>query len=299
LELHRATDDTEKQARTLVCLGRALSRSGQTSEAVAVLQDALRVIGQGYPTLACWALAALEESAGEFNEFRKLVRQVYEEPHDLRSRQLPCWVEPTELTPFERRSLHNEFETAVLDVGWTWEDPLADCLYQAGRGLEVYAANGRALWDVNLSAPRLIRRIESEEFAVQVATAPAVEATPSIGGILLWTDSGNFARLERGALGEHDVMLVVRRNGRDAPVGRGRVSADRILLRIERCGSEIRALCSENGEEWYSVGRVDFGSGEPPVVGLYGIGWLQREIHPGAFPEGSAIRFESFEIWIP
>jgi hypothetical protein len=30
---------------------------------------------------------------------------------------------------------------------------------------------------------------------------------------------------------------------------------------------------------------------------LHAIGYIDRTIHPGAYPEGTAIRFESFRIW--
>jgi hypothetical protein len=32
-------------------------------------------------------------------------------------------------------------------------------------------------------------------------------------------------------------------------------------------------------------------------AGLHAIGAFDRMIYPGAYPEGTAIRFESFELW--
>jgi hypothetical protein len=34
-----------------------------------------------------------------------------------------------------------------------------------------------------------------------------------------------------------------------------------------------------------------------PEVGLHAIGSIDRTLYPGAYPEGTAIRFESFDLW--
>jgi hypothetical protein len=36
---------------------------------------------------------------------------------------------------------------------------------------------------------------------------------------------------------------------------------------------------------------------DPVQIGVYAIGDIDRTIYPGAYPDGTAIRFESFEIW--
>jgi hypothetical protein len=59
----------------------------------------------------------------------------------------------------------------------------------------------------------------------------------------------------------------------------------------------VNALCSANGEEWFTVGQVEFPVEDPVEVGLHAIGQIDRTIYPSAFPEGTAIRFESFEMW--
>jgi hypothetical protein len=60
---------------------------------------------------------------------------------------------------------------------------------------------------------------------------------------------------------------------------------------------EVSALCSTDGEQWYTVGHVAFPSESQLRVGLHAIGFIDRTIYHGAYREGTAIRFESFELW--
>jgi len=59
----------------------------------------------------------------------------------------------------------------------------------------------------------------------------------------------------------------------------------------------VRGLCGADGRNWFAVGHVDFPVRDPVEVGLYAIGSIDRVSYPGAYPEGTAIRFESFELW--
>ena len=84
-------------------------------------------------------------------------------------------------------------------------------------------------------------------------------------------------------------------------IGRGRLqvsdSSDHVFLRLERVGCRVKALCSTDGEEWFTVGSVEFPIEGPLRVGLHAIGNIDRTIYPGAYPDGTAIRFESFTMW--
>jgi hypothetical protein len=60
----------------------------------------------------------------------------------------------------------------------------------------------------------------------------------------------------------------------------------------------VNALCSPDGERWFTVGHAEFPVEDPVEVGLHAIGSIDRTIYPGAYPEGTAIRFEVFEVWI-
>ena len=70
---------------------------------------------------------------------------------------------------------------------------------------------------------------------------------------------------------------------------------ERTWLRLERAGSRVRALCSADGSEWFSAGEAEFPVEGPLEVGLFATGTIDRTIYHGAFPDGTAIRFEAFE----
>lgn len=74
--------------------------------------------------------------------------------------------------------------------------------------------------------------------------------------------------------------------GRGAPLHAGRV-----VLRVERRGDAARVLCSADGQEWFGVGEMTFPTHAAQVVGLHAIGIIDRILWPGAYPQGTAIRF--------
>jgi hypothetical protein len=73
--------------------------------------------------------------------------------------------------------------------------------------------------------------------------------------------------------------------------------SERVFLRLERVREQVRGLCSADGEDWFSVGQIDFPTEGPLQVGLHAIGMIDRTIYHGAYPDGTAIRFESFTLW--
>ena len=102
------------------------------------------------------------------------------------------------------------------------------------------------------------------------------------------------------------VYLQVGQN-QDAVIGRGRLPDAHhlqkaplaVYLRMERTGEHVRALCSVDGEMWFLVGETRFAVDEPIQVGVYANGEIYRSVHPGAFVDGTAIRFLSFQQWGP
>lgn len=73
--------------------------------------------------------------------------------------------------------------------------------------------------------------------------------------------------------------------------------SERIFLRLERHDSRVNALCSADEVEWFTVGYVEFPVEKPVEIGLYAIGSIDRTIYNGAYPDRTAIRFESFQLW--
>jgi hypothetical protein len=198
-------------------------------------------------------------------------------------------------------------KSKIQNGGWVWHDPFGDCSLTVRNGLEIRAANGRDLCHPNRSAPHLLRPIAGD-FALQAACRSVSKDMPAIGGLLLWRNKEHYLRLDWGSRGPHQVSVGGCLPGKqigarlwsgekDATIGRGRLVTERIFLRLERLGGNVRALCSADGQHWFTVGQVEFPAEEPLEAGLNAIGTIDRMIYPGAYPQGTAIRFEAFELW--
>jgi hypothetical protein len=139
-----------------------------------------------------------------------------------------------------------------------------------------------------------------------------------MGGLLIWIDATNYLRLDWGTGGSREITLTGCIGNRDALFGRGRLPPrsgegadlplERVWLRLEWVGGSARALCSADGETWYTAGRVALPSPpwEPTTsvgvrrgtqVGVYACGSIDRTLYHGAYPEGTAIRFEAFRAY--
>jgi DNA-binding SARP family transcriptional activator len=280
------------------------------------------------------ALSGLEEAFEDPEAFHAFCRRFREERPEIDELPFVQWfLEPAEPTPLgDGPPLCDDAFVSHLASDWMWEDPFDDCSFcvaslrsipehqRSGRsaseagtvqyGLEIHAANGRDLWYINRSAPRLLRRApEGEDFAVQTVCGPASTDRPAIGGLLLWKDKKNYLQLERGMRGTHEISFEGCLENADVIIGRGRLAvgesanrrmgkpANRIFLRLERVGHRVSALCSADGDQWFTVGDVEFSIEGPVQVGLHAIGIVDRTIFHGAYPDGTAIRFESFTIW--
>jgi hypothetical protein len=122
------------------------------------------------------------------------------------------------------------------------------------------------------------------DFAALTTCRANVAEKPAIGGIVICKDKESRVTIARGTWRRDDISF------------RGRLPGDQTFLRLERIGNGVRALCSSDGCEWLTVRRSDFATENPVDVGVYAIGDIDRIIQAGAFTQGSAIRFESFEL---
>jgi len=223
------------------------------------------------------------------------------------------YLEPSDIGAVNEPLLHRDEFAASLSADWDWQDPFGDCSFAVQNGLEIHAVNGRDLWHINLSAPRMLRavspvlsKVEGGNWAVQTVCVPVSEEKPTIGGLLVWRDRENYLRLDRGTTGEHDVFFGGCLENQDVVIGRGRLESanqrvsgpsGQVFLRLERIGERVNAFCSADGENWFTVGHVEFPVEDPLQVGLHAIGNIDRTIYHGAYPDGTAIRFESFQLW--
>ncbi len=249
-------------------------------------------------------LSSLDEAmadAVQFREFCASFRGAHPEAvevsltrHGVRLGQ--WYLEPATMRDFPRQVVHEEFRQP-LSSDWTWRDPSGDCSALTGAGLEIRAANGRDLWEANLSAPRVVRAV-SGDFAAQTVSGPARADRPGIGGLILWKDERNYVVLERGRWGASDVCLRACLKNEDQVIGRGRLVSDQLTLRLERVGNQVTGLCSNDGVHWQRVGLVDLSVADPVEVGIHAIGEIDRSIDNGAFPEGTAMRFAVFEEYL-
>jgi tetratricopeptide (TPR) repeat protein len=181
---------------------------------------------------------------------------------------------------------------------WQWHDPLGGCAHAWEEdGLLLSAANGCDLWYANLSAPCLLQTLPGSDFALETRCGPVARDRPAIGGLLLWHDRNNYLVLEHGRWGAADIAFRGCLDGEDCLIGRGWLPGEQMSLRLERRGSTVRALCSADGTAWFTAGDVAFPAREGGQVGVYAIGMIDRAIYHGAYPDGTAIRFESFELW--
>jgi DNA-binding SARP family transcriptional activator/tetratricopeptide (TPR) repeat protein/regulation of enolase protein 1 (concanavalin A-like superfamily) len=283
----------------LGCLAMA---QGNNGDAVSEFRQSIAPCGarwfaslRSVPRLLASRLGPLEAAYQDAAAFRAFCRRYREEDPEIRQSSLAqWWLEPAEVV-----DLSGPEDLTGLDApGWTWHDPFGDCAYTLDYGPVIRAANGRDMWHLNWSAPRLLREV-SGDFGAQTACMPAVEDRPTIGGLLLWKDKENYLHLDRGVFGAREITLIGCVENADVVIGRGWLyeASERILLRMERTGDRVRAYCSADGEHWYRVGQATFPVSDPVQIGVHAAGNIERAIYPGAYPNGTAIRFESFQLW--
>jgi tetratricopeptide (TPR) repeat protein len=297
-------------------LGRILVAQGERRAALTQYQEAVKRVDLEVLCRETRSLAVVlnsTESAYENEEdFRALCASWRESYPTLNESPLTQWyLEPAEiLAPRGQVEFRDAF-VDVLSPEWSWVDPMDDSWFKVQEGLEIHAANERGLWYINLGAPRVLRPT-SGDLAIETACSPC--GVPACGGLLIWKDSESYLLLDVGTGGQHEVFFSGCVENQDAVFGRGRLprgaprqaqdhpgqacgAPERVHLRLERTGERVRALCSLDGEAWFSVGETDFPAVDPLQVGVYANGDIDRIVHPGSYADGTAIRFRSFSQW--
>jgi DNA-binding SARP family transcriptional activator len=276
-------------------LGRAYLMQGERQAAARQFQEAAALAAMNPVGLAA-ALSGLEDAWEDPEEFRGFCRRFRAEHPEVAALPFQQWylkpALPLRTLPVQ---VQEEFVRS-LSADWTWHDPFRDGSFAVQHGLEIRAANGRDLWELNVSAPRMLRPMSSN-VAVQTVCLPALGEKPAMGGLLLWKDRQIYLRLDRGARGKYEITFSGCLENQEILIGRGRLRSERVYLRLEWIDRFASALCSADGQEWFTVGRVALPVEDPVEVGLYAIGQIDRTVFPGAHPEGTTIRFETFEVW--
>ncbi|MBN2549430.1 MAG: AAA family ATPase [Anaerolineales bacterium] len=319
------------------CLGRVYLASENYPEAKAQFQLALHhyvpfhvPLGwwfNRWPVFAC-LLSGLEEACICLKEsedgayFQKQCTEHNERSRHLDNPLVPAQWQLQQASGSLDQGNHAQpptFEDSFchgLQPGWEWIDPAGDGSYQIDHQLEICAANGRDLWHLNLSAPRLLRPA-AREFKIQTLCLPASlsrtqldQPAPSLsmGGLLLWHDDQNFLRLVLGLRGENDLTFEGCVENGNILIGRGLIPTNcsevkGFLLRLESKCDLVSAYCALTPEpgssqpDWYLVGQIAFPTRGNLMAGLHAAGWIDRTIHHGAYPAGARMRFKHFKLW--
>ncbi len=237
------------------------------------------------------ALSKFEAACPDPVRFEVRCRELRAEDPDFAPAFTHWRLEPAEPDP---AYAHGGEPVTLAQMAWT--DPFGDCAHTVdGAGAELRAANGRELWQVNRSAPRLLMPV-SGDFALESTVSVARDDRPAMGGLLLWQDEENYLCLNWGQRRPDEIGFEGCIGNEDLVFGRGKLPGDRIRLRLERSGDQVRALCSADGETWYTAGQTEFAVDDEIQAGLYAIGHIDRAVYPGAFPDGTAIRFDGVSV---
>lgn len=256
------------------------------------------------PYQALEILSGLEKSFGEAEGFQNFVHQFQQEHPEIHRAVFRQWcLTPAKAPlPAPPPRYHETFHR-TLAPGWIWQNPLGDCQYRLHKGLTIQAANERNLHHINRSAPRLLRQEQIRgDFTVQTIIQRGTRHQPAIGGLVVWLSEKYWFCLEVGGRGAEEIVLRGFLNNMDRVFGRGQLKGRgngfrRNTLRLERRGRWLSAFCCADGEAWWYVGGCELSTIEPLRLGLHAIGHIHRLVYPGAYVEGTSVRFHEFWLW--
>jgi hypothetical protein len=301
------------EAEVTFLLGWVYLARGDRDEALRCFQEFLSLLEPEWlkqnPSLLWVALFGLEGAYRDSTAFHAFCSRFRDEHPEVRELPLVQWfLEPAQVEMFDYPARHHDDFVAPLSPDWIWTDPFGDCSFELQDGLAIHAVNGRELGGLNQSAPRMLRPA-SGDMVIQAVCAPVSDL--AFGGLLLWQDKENYLAFGPAMVNERRVVFgfAGRLANEHVPIGRGRLpleesarqetgeSLSRVFLRLERAGDRVDAFCSTDGENWFTAGYAVFPAEDPVQVGVYASGNIERIIFPGAYPDGTAIRFESFQLW--
>ena len=232
------------------------------------------------------------ETQGDvFRDFCDLLKRKRPESGD----SLSCWYLEPAFPGNSLRLVVSDRFTGPPASDWSWHDQYGDCGHAFGKGCVITAPVGRGMRGSNVSAPRLLRPARGR-FAAQAVCSPPRNGRLAVGGLTLWKSKCDYLRLDVGSLAPRSVVFAGCIDNRDLVVGRGRLPAGPVWLRLERSGATVSALCSTDGTQWLSVGKVNFPVDDPVDVGLFADGMASPEIYPRAYSAGSEAMFAHFEL---
>jgi hypothetical protein len=301
----RAEDGLYDTVEACYWRGCALAAAGRTAEAVAEYEAVLQNCRPDYGPLPVYlemkpvywaAIAALARLLPESHTFVALcdAQSARWEERSLADRRFWYGAEAGPAGADVTGGIKEITDQMLAE--WQWSDPNGDGECHIGGGVELVAADGRDRWYINTGAPSLGTAVEGD-FALQVRCQPATLRPLTMGGLLLWCDGANFLRLDWGGLGPGEISCLGASGGARRFWGRARTNCPQPYLRLERCGQGVRALYSEDGRQWLLAGETALAGAGPWAAGLFGLGMVDRTVHPGAPAGGAAIRFAEIRLW--
>jgi len=285
----KSLDSDGISAKSYLTLGKIYLKTGDYHKAIQFFEKTDDINALGWMEEAYMALGTPEQ-------YIEFCRSSDQWQHDRRQLHLESTKTSAEFPHFD---ISDEFNTETIESSWNWLDEFRDCSYRIfdEGGLEICATNGRDIYELNISAPRLMRDT-SGNFAVEVNVSPAANDKPHIGGLLIWKDKYNFLRFDMGEYGPCAVRLQGYVDGEHQVAGRGLLpSSGETSLRLEHSGDEFTSYCSADGENWFTCGKITMPVDDPIQIGIHAIGMIDRTIYCGAYKEGTATVFRNFRIY--
>lgn len=191
-------------------------------------------------------------------------------------------------------------------AGWgSAVDPDGDCeLGPDGAALVVKVPG--TLHDLNadidkFNAPRVLRDVEGD-FSMTVKVAGDFKPGPKSnnpksvpyngGGLVVWRDSDNYIRLERGAIVRKEKLgtfatFEEREGGSRGAQHNGTLAPGPVWLRLERRGSRVAGFTSKDGRQWTALRPIDTVWPDEIKVGLVAV---------NSSNEPLAVRFEDLQF---
>ena len=184
-------------------------------------------------------------------------------------------------------------------------DPDGDCTFKVQGGALTIdvppTPHDLSIERARTNAPRMLREVDGD-FRLQVKVCGDIQpmAAGSVpgrlsfqaGGILLWSDEGNYVRFERAAFNRDGKITTYaafesRINGRAGGAPALDIPDKDAYLRLERRGNQLRAFVSTDGESWRLQQNIDIDLPPKVQVGVVAINAAQQPLQ---------VRFEELQM---
>jgi hypothetical protein len=173
-----------------------------------------------------------------------------------------------------------------------------------GGSLEFTAQDGADIYPTSLTAPMLLQ-VPRGDFVIEADVAVDPRQFYQGAGLVLWSDSTTYVRLERGYGDVGAIVFEYRDGGRHVkvkPPNRTspeviRTDADRVVLELSATDATVSARWRPfDDPAWREVGSVDI---DLPSGTKAGIALLNRAQGTQARPKAMTARFEYVRVTCP